>query len=210
MNVLKIKILVLLLLAANYLSAFPGSKKYQPEQDKSLFVNLFHQHHDFFGKAFSLQGIELGTYLNQNLVVGCYGSCFASNLQAVIAQTNRYSWMGQYGLLGGYLFSPDRKLHTGMQISAGLFSLRTDEKNFGLFERAVGSQRVNGFVYSPQLFGELCLNKWLTIRTGFSYNLYQYHDKTLVQPSDLNHLSFTFGLLFKVLTIHSKDRTQKL
>ena len=195
MNALKIKTLVLFLLTANYLSVFASPEKYQPEQHQCIFVNLFHQHHDFFGKAFSLQGLELGTNLNQNLVVGCYGSCFASNLNTVIAQTKQYSWMGQYGLFGGYLFSPDRKFHTGMQISAGSFSLITDEKDFGLFQRTGGSQKLTGFVFSPQLFGELSLKKWLTIRTGFSYNLY-------------HHLSFSFGLLFKVFTIPSKNQTK--
>jgi hypothetical protein len=35
------------------------------------FVTLYHQHHDFFGKAFSFQGIEGGVKLQRNLYRVC-------------------------------------------------------------------------------------------------------------------------------------------
>jgi len=56
---------------------------------------------------------------------------------------------------------------------------------------------LNGLIVSPQVFGEWNVVEWFKIRTGLSYNFYSFDDHLSIKPSDLNHLSFTFGLVFQ-------------
>ncbi|MCE1202335.1 MAG: hypothetical protein LWX09_09595 [Bacteroidia bacterium] len=167
-------------------------------EDLSLkgFITLYHQHHDFFGKAFSFQGIEGGGLVNQRFYLGAYTSFFASNLKAEINGVQRYVWIGQAGVLSGYLLKGERRIDPGFQINIGYFTLRLDEERFGLFQlnRADGSEK--GLVVAPQLFGELGLKTWLKLRAGLSYNFYFPGDQSVINQSDLNRLSFTFGIVF--------------
>jgi hypothetical protein len=76
--------------------------------------------------------------------------------------------------------------------------LRKDADNFGLFETDKASFKLNGVVVSPQIFGELVVVDWFKIRTGLSYNFYSFKDDLMIKPSELNNVSFTFGLVFNV------------
>lgn len=160
------------------------------------FVNLYHQHHDFFGKAFSFQGIEGGLIVRQNLYLGVYGAFFVSNLEAEINNETKYVWIGQGGVDIACVINSDRRFHPGCQVDVGYFSVKYDAAKFGLFETADASFKLHGVVVSPQIFGELNVTNWFKIRTGLSYNFYGYKDHSVVKTSNLNHLSFTFGLLF--------------
>lgn len=161
------------------------------------FFTLYHQHHDFFDKAFSFQGIEGGIRVKENLYLGVYGAFFASNLKAEVNNEIQYVWIGQGGINVAYVLHSKSKFHPGCQLNMGIFTLRHDAVNFGLFETENASSKINGLVVSPQIFGKLTVTEWFKIRTGLSYNVYSYKDHLKIKTSDLNHVSFTFGLVFQ-------------
>jgi hypothetical protein len=160
------------------------------------FINLYHQHHDFFGKAFSFQGIEGGVIIQQDIYLGLYGAFFVSNLKSEVNNELQYVWIGQGGINAAYIIHPKSRFHPGCQINMGLFLLRKDADNFGLFETDKASFKLNGFVVSPQIFGELVVVDWFKIRTGLSYNFYSFKGDLMIKPSELNNVSFSFGLVF--------------
>jgi len=161
------------------------------------FVTLYHQHHDFFGKAFSFQGIEGGVIVQRNLYLGVYGAFFASNLKAEVNNDIQYVWIGQGGVNVAYVLHSKSKFHPGCQLNMGIFTLRHDADNFGLFETNNASVILNGLIVSPQIFGEMTVAEWFKIRTGLSYNFYSFKEHLIIKPSELNHVSFTFGLVFQ-------------
>jgi len=192
-------ILVLLLAVASAprLYAQEPNDSLVTKTDVKPFVTLYHQHHDFFGKAFSFQGIEGGVIVQRNLYLGVYGSFFSSNLKAEINNETQYVWIGQGGVNAAYIICAKNRFHPGCQLNMGMFTLRHDAENFGLFETDNASFKLNGLIFSPQIFGELIVAGWFKIRAGLSYNFYSFNDHLTINPSDLNHLSFTFGLVFQ-------------
>lgn len=163
------------------------------------FLTLYHQHHDFFGKAFSFQGLEVGVIIKRDLLLGLYGSCFVTNLKTEFNNNVQFTWIGQSGINVAHIFNVRKKIHPGVQLNTGIFSLRKDEKNFGLFQSNSAEFKLTGLVISPQIFGELNITDWFKIRTGLSYNFYIYKDHSVIKTSDLNHISFTFGLVFMTI-----------
>lgn len=161
------------------------------------FVTLYHQHHDFFGKAFSFQGIEGGVIVQRNLYLGVYGAFFASNLKVEVNNVTQYVWIGQGGVNTAFVIHAKNRFHPGCQLNMGIFTLRHDAENFGLFETDNASFKLNGMIVSPQIFGELIVAEWFRIRTGLSYNLYSFKDHLKIKPSDLNHVAFTFGFILQ-------------
>jgi hypothetical protein len=161
------------------------------------FVTLYHQHHDFFGKAFSFQGIEGGIIVKENLHLGVYGAFFASNLKAEVNNEIQYVWIAQGGINVAYVLQSKSRFHPGCQLNMGIFTLRHDADNFRLFETNKATSKLNGLIVSPQIFGDLIVTKWFKIRTGLSYNFYSFKDHLKIKTSDLNHVSFTFGLVFQ-------------
>jgi len=161
------------------------------------YVLLYHQHHDFFGKAFSFQGGEGGVIVRQNIYLGLYGAFFASNLNVKVNNELQYVWIGQGGINAAYVINPKKRFHAGSQLNIGFFTLRYDAENFGLFETKKASYELNGLIISPQIFGELTVVEWFKIRTGLSYNFYSFETNSKIQPTELNHISFTFGLVFQ-------------
>lgn len=195
-----IRILLVLLLAvasAPRLYAEEPTDSLVTKTDVKPFVTLYHQHHDFFGKAFSFQGIEGGVIVQRNLYLGVYGAFFASNLKAEVNNEIQYVWIGQGGVNAAYIIYAKNRFHPGCQLNMGMFTLRHDAENFGLFETDNASFKINGLIVSPQIFGELIVAEWFKIRTGLSYNFYSFKDHLMIKPSDLNHVSFTFGLVFQ-------------
>lgn len=195
MNFRAIVIAALVFSMTNVLQAQNASDSLTEKSDIKLYGNLYHQHHDFFDKAFSFQGLEVGLITNQNLLLGFYGSCFVTNLETKINNSLQFIWIGQGGLNVGYIFKTSKRVQPGIQLNSGVFSLRTDDNKFGLFKTNRTKFRLNGLVISPQIFGELKITNWFKIRTGLSYNFYSYKDHSVVNNSDLNHISFTFGLV---------------
>ena len=196
-TLLRISWLIILFLGINIslqAQALVDSLRTQPEI--AIFGTLYHQHHDFFAEAFSYQGIEAGVIVHRKLFLGAYGSFFASNLKFELNDTPTYGWMGQIGVNAGYVIYESKWVHPGCQLDAGRFTLRTDDHNFSIFETRKAAFSLNGYVLSPQVFGEFNLAQWCKIRTGLSYNFYYYKDHSTVQTADLNHLSFTFGIVF--------------
>lgn len=163
---------------------------------RQFYGILYHQHHDFFDKAFSFQGLEAGLIVNQNVYLGIYGSCFVSTLVAEVNDKIQFIWIGQKGMQVGFLYQSGKRIHLGIQLNAGHFSLRMDDDRFGVFHVNEAKFKLQGFVLYPQIFGEFEITKWFKIRTGLLYNSYHYQDHSVVSNSDLDHLSFTFGLAF--------------
>jgi len=191
-------ILIFLLIFASILRIYAqeSNDSLQIKTKVKPFVTLYHQHHDFFGKAFSFQGVEGGVIVKRNLYLGVYGAFFASNLKTEVNNELQYVWMGQGGVNAAYIIRDKSRFHPGCQLNMGFFTLRHDAHNFGLFETDKASFKLNGMIVSPQIFCELSVNEWFKIRTGLSYNFYSFNDHTMIKLSDLNHLSFTFGLVF--------------
>ncbi len=184
------------LLSAGVLKAAVTNELRHEDLSLKGFITIYHQHHDFFGKAFSFQGIEGGGLVNQRFCLGAYTSFFASNLKAEINGFPRYVRIGQAGVLSGYLLKGERRINPGFQINAGYFSIRLDEERFGLFKLYRADESEDGLVVAPQLFGELGLKTWLKVRAGLSYNFYFPENKSVFNRADLNGLSFTFGIVF--------------
>jgi hypothetical protein len=164
--------------------------------DIRFYGNLYHQHHDFFHNVFSFQGAELGVMIDRSLLLGIYSSAFASNLNVEIQHKSNYVWMAQSGISVGKIWNERKWIHPGCQLNAGYFWLKADENNFTLFNNRLSAIQVNGLVFSPQVFGEFNVCKWFKIRTGLSYNFYNYADHSIVQTTDLQNISFTFGMVF--------------
>lgn len=164
-----------------------------------MFFTLYHQHHNFFNKAFSYQGIETGVVVQNKVYFGFYGAFFASNLKTRIDNETRYVWMGQGGINTSYVFLDEKRFCPGIQLDMGYFTLRYDADKCGLSKVKDMSFKLNGLVFSPQIFGEVHLNKWFQVRTGLSYNFYEFEDHTAIKTSDLNHISFTVGLSFRLI-----------
>lgn len=192
-----ILVLLIVVASARCICAQEPNEVVIPKTDVKPFVTLYHQHHDFFGKPFSFQGIEGGIIVQRNVYLGVYGAFFASNLKAEVKNINHHVWIGQGGVNAAYIIYGKRRLHPGFQVNVGVFTLRHDADNFGLFETDKASFKSHGLIVSPQVFGELNVAGWLKIRTGLSYNFYGFKDNIMVKPSDLNHVSFTFGLVFQ-------------
>ena len=191
-----ILILLLVFASARHICAQEPNDLFGTKTNVKPFVTLYHQHHDFFGKAFSFQGIEGGVIIQRNLYLGVYGAFFASNLKTKVNNDIQYVWIGQGGVNAAYIIYPESRFHPGFQLNMGFFTLRYDADNFGLFQTEKAEFKLNGLVTSPQLFGELNITDWFKTRTGLSYNFYNYEDHPSVKSSNLNHLSFTFGLVF--------------
>jgi len=193
------KILVLLVIFASVIRIFAHESKDSLVSITKVkrFVTLYHQHHDFFGKAFSFQGIEAGIIAKQSQYLGLYGAFFASNLKTEINNNIQFVWIGQLGVNTAYVFNKKSRLQPGCQMNMGIFSLRYNADNFRLFETGQASFKLNGLIVSSQIFSELIITKWFKIRTGLSYNFYSFKYNLMIKRSDLNHTSFTFGLVFQ-------------
>lgn len=189
-------LIVILSGGVQYLQAQTANGTPPPQSNAKIYGNLYHQHHDFFGKAFSFQGLEAGLLTSPNVYFGVYGSGFANNLKTEVNNRQKYVWIGQYGVNGGYVLHEHKRVHPGAELKIGVFSLSSDEQKFGFFKFKRAAYHLNGLVMSPQAFGELNVLKWFRIRLGLSYNWYYFKDKTSVKPADLNHVSFSFGMLF--------------
>lgn len=193
------RILCLVLIVLSCFSAVPAQapeKSGQSDSRAHLYAVLYHQHHNFFQKAFSYQGLELGVLLHNNLFLGAYGSLFVSNLKIVQDNHVQFVWMGQAGASASYILFDKKRIHPGCELKAGVFVLRKDAQNFGLFKTGNAAYHLNGLATSPQLFAEIRATRRSRIRLGLAYNFYNFQDHTMVQTSDLNHISFTFGLVF--------------
>jgi|GEM_PF-6384399 len=84
--------------------------KYSPVKAVAPYVGLFHQHHDFFNKAFSYQGIEGGVNFNSKLSTDLYGSMFASPLRIELQGKSAYLAIKQVGISVGFVNTMSRRL----------------------------------------------------------------------------------------------------
>jgi len=164
--------------------------------DIRLYGNLFHQHHDFFNKAFSFQGVEAGISINHKLFIGLYTSFFVSNLEANISNKTMFVWIGQGGLSVGKVFNYSKVLHSGCQLNMGYFELIADKSDIALYSVGNPVAKINGMVLSPQIFAELNITRWMKLRTGLSYNFYSFEDQSLINKDNLQNISLNFGFVF--------------
>ncbi len=164
--------------------------------DLQFYGGLTHQHQNFFNKAFSFQGIEAGIILHNSLFLGFYGSAFVSNLKVEIANNPMYIIINQAGFEGGFKRNGSRLFHPGVLLNIGYFSLGGDDSAMPLFKIADHEITFSGLVFSPQMFGEINVTKWMRFRTGLAYNFYSFGKNVSIADSDLENFSINFGFLF--------------
>lgn len=197
MNYLRIFfIIMLMLISFSNINSQIINETSSNKNEIEAFINIYHQHHDFFCEAFSFQGLEGGLIINKKLYLGIYAAFFVSNLKIMLNNETRFLWMGQWGINASYIFWNEKRIHPGVQLNLGIFNLRYDVNNFSIFETNKAAYKLKGLVISPQLFGEYNLADWFQIRIGLSYNIYNYNDHSSIKTSGLNNVSFTFGMLF--------------
>ena len=165
-------------------------------RDARLYAGLLHQHQDFFQQAFSYQGIETGLILNKHLMLGLFGAAFVSNLSTESQSAPLYVNIWKAGLSLGNLYKSHEVLHAGWLFHVGYFSLIGNQTNMALFKSNEASVRVKGLLFSPELFAELNLTRWMKIRTGVAYGFHSFEKNAFVEKSDLQQISLNFGFLF--------------
>lgn len=175
-----------------------GNESTHPKNTGRLYpyVNLYHQHHDFFNKAFSYQGIEIGTTINSSFYAGVYSSAFVSNLYANVNGRMKYIWAGQAGIFTGWNYHSEHRLQPGLQVNLGYFSMKAENYNFNLRDIQFKHNQLNGFTLSPQVFLKWNICKWMDLKAGLAKNLYYFTHET-IRRSDIQGLSFNFGFIFK-------------
>jgi len=161
-----------------------------------VYGSLLHRHQNFFGEAFSFQGIETGVILNRNLFLGIYGAAFASNLKVEIDQTPMFVNIWQTGLTVGQIYLEERFLHPGWLVNAGYFSLVSDDSEVKLFNPVNPAIKENGIVFSPEIYAEINVARWMKFRTGLAYSFYAFHSQSAISKSDLQNVSINFGFIF--------------
>ena len=162
----------------------------------NFYGSLFHQHHDFFGEAFSFQGIEGGILVEKKYLAGIYASSFVSNLKVNFKNEPKYFSLAQSGILCGYYYSNFKNVYSGVLINLGYVSIIGYEKSFPLFKPKNPAINLGGIVCAPQLFAEIPTLNWLQIRIGLAYNFYFLEENSKISNSDLNNISFNFGFIF--------------
>jgi len=166
------------------------------KKDIRIYAGFVHQHQNFFNKAFSFQGIETGIQNKKGLLLGIYGSTFVSNLKIEAEGNSMYIFISQAGLIASGIRKGYRKVHAGMLLNTGFFSLTVDESDFRPSKVENPLHKLNGLVISPQILAEFNIANWFKLRTGFGYSFYQHHDQSIVSKEDLNNIFFSFGFIF--------------
>ncbi|GAB4048946.1 hypothetical protein GCM10028810_37430 [Spirosoma litoris] len=161
----------------------------------ALYVGLTHQHQNFFKQAFSFQGIEAGISINHKVLVGVYGATFASTLAVKRLNSPLFVFTDHYGFLVGFDQDKQKRFHIGGLLTIGYFNLVGDDADFKLFKLENPLVKINGFVLSPQVYGELRLTSWLKFRPGMGYSIYTFDEQPQVSMADLQNIAFMFGFI---------------
>jgi hypothetical protein len=161
-----------------------------------FYTSLLHRHQNFFGEAFSFQGIEAGAIVNPNFFLGIYGAAFASNLKVEIDQTPMFVNIWQTGLTIGQIYKKENFLHPGWLINTGYFSLVSDDSEIKLFNPVNPAIKEYGIVVSPEIYAEINVSRWMKFRTGLAYSFYAYQSQSAISKSDLQNVSINFGFSF--------------
>lgn len=161
------------------------------------YLGLIHQHQNFFGKAFSYQGIELGVRIRRRVILAAYGSTFASTLAVERTKNPLFVYIGQYGLVIGSEQGTEKRVHVGGLVNMGYFSLVANEADFTLFAVEHPAIRRRGLVTTPQVYAGLTVTNRMQFRLGMGYSFYWYDELPQVAPSDVDNLALTFGFIFR-------------
>jgi hypothetical protein len=180
----------------NYECLFGKGRTKTAAKNPECYGSLIHQHQEFFNKTFSLTGVETGILLNQNLLVGAYGSTFVSGLEVERSDNFTHFMISQTGIVIGFVSHPSSRIHMGSLVSIGYASIRGDRSPLSVFNAEKAEIRVHGSVVTPQVFGEVNLMEWLKFRTGLGYSFYSFQQQPTVRRADLQKVSFNFGFLF--------------
>lgn len=182
--------------AQNLNSDFAKIKKDTLQKELAFYGGFVHQHQNFFGKAFSYQGVEAGAVFRQKFMAGLYGASFVSNLKINIENKTRFINLAQVGIFAGEIWKIQKTIHSGWMLNAGCFTLENDDIEFGIINPRKNANSLNGFVVSPQIFAEINLLKWMKLRIGLAYNFYFYNEDLWIKKSDLQNFSLNFGFIF--------------
>jgi|GEM_PF-5670532 hypothetical protein len=172
-----------LLLSSLFVSA--QNRASVPFSPVPLYASLTHQHHDFYGKAFSYTGIEAGALFNRYFLLGLYGATFLSGLDVLVQNAPVRVWMRQAGLVTGASMNDSMIVHAGLLLNAGYVHISTDDP----------ARHASGLVLDPQICGETNITGWMRFRMGIAYDLYAL-DRTGIEENDVRNFSINFALAF--------------
>lgn len=197
-------ITLLIALVIHYrLHAQPHPRAYTSEKTDSVYTpirtyaGLTHQHQNFFGKAFSYQGIELGVQIRRRVILAAYGATFVSTLAVERANNPLFIYLGHYGLVIGVEQDTKKWVHVGGLVNMGYFSMIANGADFKLLRAENPDFRRSGLVTMPQVYAGLTATNWMQFRIGMSYSFYWYDEHPVVTPSDVDNIALTFGFIFR-------------
>lgn len=202
MKSLRILPAIFLLAAASGLYAqqsnrkFLFSKEYATENKFRPYAAFVHQHQNFFGKAFSFQAIEAGVMFPHGILLNASGAFFASNLHVDVHGEPAYVSMKQMTLGAGRVFMERKKVHPGLLLNGGYFSLRADKTDVPVFRKTDASLLLHGWTCAPQFFAEFNVVKWMKFRPGIAWNFYGFKNGSGIRKSDLQSGSANFAFVF--------------
>ena len=104
--------------------------------------------------------------------------------------------MWQSGFILGIMTDDTKFLHGGFLLNAGYVSVAADRRLFSLFKTGGTADNAGGLILVPQAFGELPVVQWLRFRIGVAYEFYFLKESPLISKSEMQTISFNFGLLF--------------
>lgn len=205
MQTIKLKLLFLLCLTSAYsLQAETQNKSYEyitnPNQpslnEVKFYERFFHQHQDFFNKAFSYQGLEARFNLNGKVIIGGFAGMFITPLSIEIDEKANFANAFKTGLTVGQFYHAEKIVHTGWTVNAGYSQIQTDETSFNTFDVPETASTYKSMLLSPELFTEAYITPWMKFKTGISFPFYNFEDQSVVQKDDLQSLSVNVGFTF--------------
>jgi hypothetical protein len=182
--------------AENNTYEYIGNCKDTMLQDLKFNASFLHQHQDFFNKAFSYQGIEAGVIINNNLMLNANYLLFVSSLEVMGNNMPKFIHISKAGFSVGNIYSPHKLIHSGWLINLGYFSLTSDSVDCPIFEENDSRIKVSGLVFTPEVFAELNVLKWMKFRTGLGYSFYSFTEKEYLTQTKLQNFTINFAFIF--------------
>jgi len=166
--------------------------------DVRLYGGLIHQHQNFFLTPFSFTGVEAGVLLDRKIIVGAFGASFLSSLSVEISNVKTALSLTQGGLVFGAVHHFTGFLEAGLLLQTGILSVKGEPKVISKEGSNSGSFHIQGATVMPQMITGLCVAKYLKIRIGLGYSLYNFEGNSGISTKDLQNISLNFGFLFGI------------
>ena len=160
---------------------------------------------DFFGgltfshlqvKTNTMPGIETGFMLNNNFLLGVYGSGTVGNFAQQYGDDYHHVMFGEGGFMAGYIANTNKTMHFGGTFKLGYVSLVADDKEMKLFNDVDPIAEDNGTVYHPELFCELNITPFMRVKLGAGYSFYLLEDESVVCNNTIDSWTMNLGIVF--------------